>query len=168
MKNVIRITAFVLFAVMAAALMAGCNGSKDNAPRNYEVTELSKKIFENCSFEDEYLAEVEDRAFALNLYNIDASLVAEKDGAKESSIYVSSAYPEMIVCIKAVDKAAASQVESAMKAKIEDYIKNYSNYNPAQISKLESAIVRTAGEYVVVAVTNDNAASAKYIDGIFK
>ena len=166
MKNTVRIIAAVMLAVIAAAFMTGCTGN--NTQRDYVVTDLSKKIFDNCSFEDEYLAEVEDRAFALNLYDIDASLVAEENGVKQSSIYLSSAYPEMIVCVKAVDANAAKGVEEAMRALINNYIQNYSNYQPAQINKLETAVIRTAGEYVVVAVTNDNAASAKYIDSIFK
>jgi hypothetical protein len=166
MKNTVRIIAAVMLAVLAAAFVTGCTGGSTS--RDYVVTELSKKIFDNCKFEDEYLAEVEDRAFALNLYNIDPALVAEKDGVKQSSIYLSSAYPEMIVCIKAVDEKAAQGVEEAMRTLIANYIQNYSNYQPAEINKLETAVIRTAGEYVVVAVTDDNAASAKYIDGIFK
>lgn len=168
MKRTVSMIAFVLIAAFVFAFAAGCKGSGENIARDYNVEELASKIFENCSFEDEYLAQVDDKAFALNLYSIDPALVAEKDGVKQSAIYLSSAYPEMIVCVKAVDANSAKGVEEAMRTLINNYIQNYSNYQPAQINKLETAVIRTAGEYVVVAVTNDNSASAKYIDGIFK
>lgn len=173
MKKTVRIIAAAVALIIMAAFLSGCgNGSgsvkPDDTPKDYDVVELAKQIFENCTFEDQYLAEVEDRLFALNLYNIDPALVAEENGVKQSSIYVSSAYPEMIVCIKAVDDVAANSVMEAMKALINNYIENYSNYNPAQIEKLRSAVGRTVREYVVVAVTMDNEASGKFIDSIVK
>ena len=165
MKKTTRIIAAILLAA-AAIIAAGCTGGP--VVRDYDVFATAKNIFDNCSFEDEFLVELEDRSFALSLYDIEAAYVAEADGVKQASIYVSSAYPEMIVCIKAVDEAGAEKVMEAMQKLVKNYIENYSNYNPAQIAKLQTAVERRLGEYVIVAVTNDNEAAAKYIDSIVK
>ena len=73
----------------------------------------------------------------------------------------------MIVCVKAVDEAAAKTVMSAVESKISNYINDYTTYGPEQIAKLESAVKVTNGQYVVVVVSNDNSAAASFVNGLF-
>lgn len=175
MKNIVKIISCVLLIAMLTVSFAAC-GSSENGPKNnegqtkkvFDVKKLAKDIAENCEFEDQYLAAVEDPNFILTLNNIEAGLVAEENGVKQVANYVSSAYPEMVFVAKAVDDAAAEQIYLAMKKVITAYIENYTNYGPEQVEKLNTAVARTVGLYVIIAVTNNNTSAANYIDTVTK
>lgn len=164
MKNTVRIIALLLIAAIAASLIA-C-GKKDEPAKDYDVNAVAEKLHSEVPFEDPYLALVANREFALTTYNIDPALVAEENGEKACAIFVSGAYPEMIVAIKAVDEAAAAKVMESVKALIETYIKNYTTYTPEQVVKLETAVTETRGAYVFAVVSNDNAAAAASLKSI--
>ena len=169
MKNIVKTVAVISLALLMALSFAACGKGGDNSqPKEFDVAKLAKDIFDNCKFEDQYLTELPDKSFALSSYNIDASLVAEENGEKLVVSYVSSAYPEMIFVAKSPDKDAAGKVMGALKELVAKYIKDYTNYGPEQISKLESAVGREVGEYVIMVVSNDNTAAAAYIDSIIK
>ena len=172
MKNTVRI-AVVLVLVAAFAAFAWACGKKPSDPvdpvnKELDVDDVAKQIAEYCTFEDEYLALVENRDFSLQSRNIDATLVEGEEGAKKAAIYASSSTPEMIVCIKAVDEQAAAKVLESVEALIDDYAHNYSTYGPEQVEKLESAVKVVNGQYVVVAVTADNTTATSFIYGIVK
>ncbi|MBO4562801.1 MAG: DUF4358 domain-containing protein [Clostridia bacterium] len=181
MKKYFRLMLCALLVIAFAASAAACKGgdpkpidTNDNtaapatqAPaKDLDVDELAKSISENVPFEDEYLTLVEDREFALKFYKIDPALVAEKDGVKQVAVYSASSTPEMIVCVKAVDEASAEQVLEPIKALLKYYAENYTNYGPEQVQKINSAVEVIDGCYVIVAVSNDNTAAGKYIDGL--
>lgn len=175
MKNLFKAAALVLIAAFCLAGALACNNpepqpSNPDANKIIElnVDEIASSIARNCSFEDQYLALVEDRDFSLQSFGIPAELVAGESGSKQAAIYVSASTPEMIVCIKAADESSVGQIEDAVKARINDYINNYTTYGPEQVQKLESAVSTVKGNYVVFAVTADNSAAADYISGILK
>ncbi len=160
LRNVVSI---MLVFVLAMALTA-CSGNKKT--KDYNVDEIADAIARNVSFEDQYIAKIEQRDFALNLYGIEPALVADKDGAKEAAVYISGSSPEMIVCIKAVDEGSASLVLEAVEGLINTYITNYTNYGPEQVTKLETAVKIVKGQYVFVTVSNDNSAASDYINDL--
>ena len=175
MKNTIKIALSLLLVLVFAAFAFACNKEKDPSSesskpvaKDLDVDDLAKKIAENCSFEDEYLALVENRDFSLQSRNIDASLVEGEEGAKKAAIYASSSTPEMVVCIKAVDEAAAAKVMEQVQNLIDDYAHNYTTYGPEQVEKLESAVKVTNGQYVVVAVTAENTTATSFIYALMK
>lgn len=161
-KTIISVTTLILAALTVFAC-AACGETKKPV-KEHDVILFAKDILTNCSFEDEYLAEIEDRNFALTLTRIDHELVIEKEGVKQIAYYSSAAYPEMIICVEAVDEAAAEKVMEKLEAVVERLIKDYTEYGPDQVAKLNSAVKRTSGKYVVLAVTNDNDSAARYID----
>ena len=169
MKNTVKTVVCAVLAALFALTLAACGENKPaEVTHDYDVAEFAKSIADNCAFEDRYLAMIEDRDFALELYKIDPALVAEKNGAKEAVVYVSSATPEMIVCVKGANNDSASGIIAAVKKIISNYIENYTEYGPEQVAKLQSAVIKQDGAYVFIAVTNDNAAADSYISGLLK
>ena len=171
MKKIFKCIVCMLLAAIVAASLTACHRtvqpSVTPAPaKDYNVDEIAASIAANVPFEDEYLALVANREFALSTCSIDPALVADENGEKASSIYVSGAYPEMIVAIKAVDEASAATVMESVKALIDNYIKNYTTYPPEQVAKLESAVTVQRGAYVFAIVSNDNAAAESYLSGL--
>ncbi len=165
MKNTIRIIASVLLIAVIAASFAAC-GKKPAPAKDYDINAIAETIHKEVPFEDPYLALVENREFALSTYGVDPALVADENGQKACSIFVSGAYPEMIVAIKAKDESSAAKVMDSVKALIETYIKNYTTYTPEQVAKLESAVTETRGAYVFAIVSNDNSAAANCLKGL--
>ncbi len=163
MKKLRNIVSIMLVFVLTAAF-AACAG-KDKA-KEYNVDEIADAIAKGVSFEDQYIAKIEQRDFALNLYGIEPSLVAEKEGVKEAAVYISGSSPEMVVCIKAVDAESASLVLESVERLISTYITNYTNYGPEQVEKLETAVKLIKGQYVFVTVSNDNTAAASFINDL--
>ena len=175
MKNTVKTAALLLLALVFALGAFACNKKPSGEPdkteapaKDYDVDELARKIAEGCTFEDEYLALLEDRDFSLKTRNIDAALVDGPEGSKQAAIYASSSTPEMVVCIKAADEASAEKVLEAVKTLINDYATNYSTYGPEQVEKLESAVEVVRGRYVIVAVTAQNQAAETFINTVLE
>lgn len=167
MKKALSTIVSLLMLAAFALCLAACGGSGSNAEKTFDVNELAKSIYENCSFDDTGLALTPNPEFTVcTVYGADAALIAGEEGAKKAAAYV-TASPEMIICIEAVDAASAQKLMAeAMEPVIETYIHDYSNYSPAEVSKLESAVKIVEGKYVIVAVTADNAAAETYINGL--
>lgn len=165
MKNISRLVISMMLIFALALAFSACGG--ETAPaKDYDVTAIANSIATNVPFEDEYLSPVADIAFELNRIGVSLDSVAENNGAKEAAAYVSGAYPEMIVCIKTVDDNAAKTALTAVQSLITNYINNYANYGPEQVSKLESAVKVVRGQYVFVIVSNDNAQASSYLEGL--
>ncbi|MBR6429557.1 MAG: DUF4358 domain-containing protein [Clostridia bacterium] len=168
------VTALLAALLIVGACFAACTpkpGSDDkNAARltDLDVNKLASDLASACKFDDQYLALVENREFSLQSFGIDPADVAEKDGVKESAIYVSSSTPEMIVVVKAANEEAFGRVESAVKARIDDYTNNYETYGPDQVAKLQSAVSRTVGQVLITVVSADNGAAQDVLAGLLK
>ena len=170
----------ILTVILAAAfaLSFGCSGKQPEVPPSQyvpeagsvDVADMAKRICENCKFDDTGIEASPNSEFVMcSVYGADAALIAGEEGAKKVAVYNSSASPEMIICLEAVDGNSAYQLtEGALKAMLEDYITNYTNYGPEEVTKLTSAVMEQRGTYVVLAVTADNAAAADYINELYK
>ena len=167
-KTLISIVSFLLIA--ACALCVGCGEKKDPEvppsmhvpePGSLDVTALANSIFTKCRFDDSGLAASPDSEFVMcTVYGADPALIAGETGAKKVAVYNSSASPEMIICLEAVDAdAARSLVDGVITSLLDDYINNYTNYGPEEVSKLTTAVKEQRGTYVILAVTADNTAA---------
>lgn len=158
-RSLFTLVSLCLIAAFALCF-AACGKQPEVKPAaDIDVTALAKSIYEKCKFEDVGLAEVPNPEFTVcTVFGADPELIAGEEGAKKAAAYVSSASPEMIVCIEAKDEASAQKLmDDTFKPLIETYIREYTNYTPAEVSKLESCVETVAGKYLVVAVTADNA-----------
>ncbi len=168
MKKTLKFLAAAL-AVLLLMGMVACGDDTpgdENAPLSFDVTELASEIYSGCSFSDTSLAMVEDRDFALDsLLNVDPALVADGEGGKEVCVYIASATPEFIICIKAVDQDSAKTLyDGSIVPFVEYYIEGYSSYGPEQVPKLENAYVLVEDGYVIVVVSDDSSSTARFIN----
>ena len=72
-----------------------------------------------------------------------------------------------IAVFEAVDGDAAKAVQEGMQARLSSQISDYGDYRPQEVPKLESAVVKTSGNYVVLCVSADNDAAADLIEEAF-
>ena len=167
-KSFIAIVSLILIA--ACAFCVGCGEKKEPEtppsvhvpePGSLDVTALANTICASCKFDDSGLAASPDSEFVMcTVYGTDPALIAGETGSKKVAVYNSSASPEMIICVEAVDAdAARSIMEGTITSLLDDYITNYTNYGPEEVTKLTTAVKEQRGTYVILAVTADNTAA---------
>ena len=76
------------------------------------------------------------------------------------------ATPEEVAVFRADNAYSAQALCDLAQARIDQQTASYASYAPEEVPKLETAVVRTVGDYVIVCVCADNAAAAELIDSL--
>lgn len=148
MKN--KLIAAVLAAVMLA--VSGCGTKKDI---QIDIDALASELAAGVAFEDE-LSLIDDGMIPM-LY--DADVYAD------AVLYLGSgATAEEIAVFACEDETRAKGMLDEANSHIESQIISFEDYIPAEVQRLEEAIVRQAGRYVVIVVTADTDAAEKILD----
>ena len=163
MKKTLLTLVSLLMAAVFAFGFAACSGAAKT--KSFDVDALAADVFKNCKFDDADLAKSGDSEFTVcQVCNADPALIAGETGSKKAAAYV-AASPEMIICIEAVDEAAAQKIMAdTFEPLIKTYIEEYTNYSPAEVNKLKDAVKIVEGKYVIVVVCADNAQAEAYIN----
>lgn len=100
-----------------------------------------------------------DNQVALASYEID------KQDVKDAHIYFSTgATPEEIAVIECSDeKGSTSRVMDALTARIKDQKESFEDYIPAEVKKLDHAIVIQQDHYAILCVANDSSKAKEII-----
>lgn len=61
-----------------------------------------------------------------------------------------------IDCFEAKDESTAKEIETALKARIDTQKKNFENYVPAEMDKLNNPVLVVDGNYVFMCLSNNN------------
>ncbi len=131
--------------VFSCLLLAGCSAQ---APASVDLEELAQSLLDSGAFE-ETLYEVDSDAAALLL---DMELTCE-----ESYVYVGSgATAEELVLLKAADEDGAAALLEGLSSHLADRTAQYSAYLPEETFKLESAVLKQYGTYVVLCISADS------------
>ena len=149
-----------------AGMLVGCgttvggNGDSKEA-LNINVTDMANELKNGLTFEDS-LSEL-DTNVALTYYGIDA------DKVKNSVVVVSTgATAEEIAVFEAADQSSADAVKSACEDRKAKQTTSYADYKPSETSRLDKAIIKEDGNYVVYCVTDDTDKANEIIDKYFK
>ncbi len=154
-----KLCCLLLSLMTAAFLLSGCQNTKEVT---IDVSALADDLKAAVPFEDE-LSELNDTAFPKIYKDIDETDIAAK------KVYVSSgATAEEIAVFEAKDKDAAVRIRAAVDQRIADQRAGFEDYNPKEQDKLSDPVIVTTGSYVIVCVSDDNAAAKKCIDGYTK
>lgn len=82
----------------------------------------------------------------------------------DSVLYVSSAATPEEIAVFEVDPAfSAAQLTELAEARIANQKDMYSSYAPEQVPKLDSAVIRSCGNFVIVCICADNAKAASLL-----
>ena len=164
MKKLNKIIAIALIVLSVCAL-AACGGDK-YANIKLNVSGIGANLVKLCRFE--YTPDViDDPSVAASTLKLDESMLNTVDGKPEIFYAVSAGYPEAVFVIGAKDAASAKSIS---EGPIKDWIKfnreGYESYGPDQVPKLDSAVNTVAGRYVILIVSNDNAAAKNTLTGL--
>ncbi len=113
------------------------------------IKDLSDHLLQQVAFEDE-LVQINQEKVAL-LYNI--------ENAANEYVYVGSgATAEEIAVFEFNNTEDAKNALQAAKNRISQQKSDYATYNPKEIQKLENAIVKNIGRYLIVCVSEGDTA----------
>ncbi len=148
-----KIVAVLLTALLVLGL-AACGSGKTVDPQA-----ALKTIRDNVPFSEE-LTELDKAAVCKNYDLEDADL------AGWAAAIGSGATAENAVVLEGADRAAAGRIEAALRAFLEDWIEGYSDYKPEEVPKLEQAVLKTQGNYVILCVPADSGKAAAVVKDI--
>ncbi|HIS16452.1 MAG TPA: DUF4358 domain-containing protein [Candidatus Scatomorpha merdavium] len=140
-----RITAAILAACLALAL-AACGQAKEP---ELNIDEFGEELYAAGTFGEELYPI--DESVAQGLYGLDA----------DTRCWVrtgTGATAEELAVFETKDSAAAEALVEKLKTRNSDRIESYSTYIPAEVPKLEDAVMISGGRYVVLCVAQDASA----------
>lgn len=142
-----------VLAALTAALMLftliSCGGGETN--ESVDLAALAQILLADGSFDDA-LAQIDDDTVTM-LYGI--------DNAAEQVVYIGSgATPEEIALFSFATAAEAEAGFALAQMRIADQKEAFSDYNAWEMPKLDEAVVKQYGTYVVLCVSGDGRAEA--------
>ncbi len=113
----------------------------------YDTSKIAQNIHKAIKFKDK-LAEVSD-ALVVSNYNVDKTKVCD------ASLYMGGgSTAEEIAVFELVDEKYAQEVESLAKKRVENKKKDFENYIPAEMKKLNSPVIVRKGNVVAVCIAD--------------
>lgn len=178
-KKICSVMMIMTFAVM----LTGCGGEEkdkttiaenkpavteqgslatDNDVKELEAGFVAAEILDRGDFKDN-LATVDESIALTRLYNLDEAQIAE------AAFYTNSnATAEEIAVIRTVSSDYVETVKAAYEVRVAEQKEACRDYLPDEMTKLESAVIYTNGNYVVLCISNDNANAQTIIEDLFK
>lgn len=150
-------------AMVAAAavgfLLVSCGDSGKDV--EFDIHALAEELNTGITYQDP-LEKLDDDMVGL-LYAVDGLV-------EDSVVYMGSgATAEEIAVFACNDtETARDEVEPIVKEHIESQITSFENYVPEEVAKLKDAVVRQAGKYVAVSVSNDPNTAKEIMDRYMK
>lgn len=142
-----RVIAIVLVAA-ACLSMAACGG-KSAGGKQPATADVVKAVADSLTFKDAMMT-VEDEVVS-TFYAVDEAKVAEK------TMYTSAtrATAEEVTVFKAKTAADVDAIKSALQTRVEDQRLAYESYMPAEMPKINAALIATSGNYVILVMADD-------------
>ena len=149
----------ILAAGLLIAALAACGGK--TTAKDYDLAAMAADLKTNGGYSD-IISPIEKNV-AAKLYGVDAATISD------CQVYCSTkATTEEIGLFKCTDETAAASLLTAAKARVESQRDTYSSYAPAEMPKLDDAIVKQDGNYVFYIVTADSSKAQTVLDKYMK
>ena len=118
-------------------------------------------------------AVLDSGAFSVELTELDAALLYDFSGygldsstLTASKAYSASGFAEQVSVTVWKDEASAQAAVDMFKTYLEDMAATYKDYAPAEVPKLENAVLEQRGPSVLLAVANDADAAKTAVEGL--
>ncbi len=158
---------FIAIALFTALMLTGCGGNEEAVEANATVSVAAASS--PADITAAIMAEIEiPSAMEKNAENIGAYYDVDTATVAEMSVFIcgSGAYPDELAIFKFNDEASAQAGAEAVKNRLESQTAIYKDYTPAEMYKLEEAVVITDGSWVAFAACSDNARAKEIIESM--
>ena len=143
---------------LALCALVGCGGQK---PVQFDPQEAADALLDSKAFSD-ILSPIQPGIAAM-LYKVPSESV------DACSVYCSTgATAEEIAVFRCRDEASAATLKQAAQQRLQEQKDAYESYAPQEIPKLDNALLRASGVYVVCVVAEDYDAVRPILDKFIK
>ena len=152
----------LLVVLMVIAVCCGCSR---NVPEEKDVpiSDITAKLLSDLTWVDGPLYQLNETAVSKG-YAFDGITL---DGCEVYTAATGSTAEEIAV-VKRSDKKDISDVEEAMKTRIDKKKKQFENYVPEEMYKLENAVISTHGNYAALMICDEFDKADEVFQGCFE
>ncbi|GMQ62488.1 DUF4358 domain-containing protein [Vallitalea maricola] len=140
-----RFICILLTMAIGLFTLVGCGGKDKDI--TIDISALAGDLTSKIEFQDD-LTKIEGNSVE-SIYQIDYAVSSE--------VYVSSgATAEEVAVFELKDEKEADNAYKAAEERIDAQKQAFESYVPEEMEKLDNAVVKKIGKYVIVCVANDN------------
>lgn len=154
-KHMKILTGLVTCAVLTACTACGTKEVQIN------VDELGSCLMDEISYSD-----------SLSELDLDtASMFMDLSGTEITDSFIaesSGATAEEIVVLECADEENAALAKKCLDLRVSEQTEAYTDYVPAELIKLDNAVIVTAGRYAILSVSDDPDIARSIIGGYTK
>ena len=147
MKKFLSLTFAAMLLILSLTACGG--GSSDGVTAS--VSDLAKQLSETVSdgtlSTDPVVSDILASTYFLDM----------EQGEDSASYMSTGATACEVTVVKCKDSSYTSEVSDLFKSRVENQSKLFASYAPDEATKLDAAIIKTSGNYVVLCVTDDTA-----------
>ena len=154
------LTKLLCLAAALCLLLGACSAPADSGSAAFDPEAATQAVLDSG-------------AFSVELPELDAALLYDFSGygldsstLTASKAYSASGFAEQVSVTVWKDEAAAQAAVDMFKTYLEDMAATYKDYAPAEVPKLENAVLEQRGSSVLLAVANDAGAAKTAVDGL--
>lgn len=153
--GLISVTAAVLAALL---LFVGCN-TTDKNELVLDISVAAESILSDIEFDDSL--ELLEGDGTVYRYGIDDTV--------DAVAYAGSGYTaEEVAVFDAKTVTAAEELDSKLEKYVKNQITSYKSYVPAEVKRLENAVLISEGRYVILCVSADAEKAKNVIKGVLE
>ena len=155
MKNKKKALILTVLCAFAALLLTACGGkSSGSSDISADVSKLCQDLEGTI---DSEVSEVSNEVIA-STYFFDMDKIEEAAAALNSGSNACE-----VVVLKCKDSSYTAEAEELLKKCVESQSTLFASYNAPEVAKLDAAILKTKGNYVVFCVTDDTSKANEII-----
>ena len=156
MKNKKKSLLLAILCAFAALMLTACGGksSSGSADPDVDVSKLCQDLEGTIDSEvSEVTSDVMASTYFFDMEKIEDSAAALNSGSSACEVVV----------LKCKDSSYVSEAEDLLKKRVESQSTLFASYNAPEVAKLDAAILKTKGNYVVFCVTDDTSKANEII-----
>lgn len=146
----------VLCTAAMSLMLTACGGKKEKEI-SVDVSKLADELLATVS-SDELSETASDMLPSIYFY--------ETDDVASAAAYASSGATACeIAVIESKDSKNTEAVEKLLQTRVDNQSSLYASYNEAEVSRLDDAIIKSAGAYTVLCVCDDTDKAEEILEG---
>ena len=154
------LTKLLCLAAALCLLLGACSAPADSGSAAFDPEAATQAVLDSGAFSVELTELDAALLYDFSGYGLDSSTLTA------SKAYSASGFAEQVSVTVWKDEAAAQAAVDMFKTYLEDMAATYKDYAPAEVPKLENAVLEQRGSSVLLAVANDAGAARTAVDGL--
>ena len=154
------LTKLLCLAAALCLLLGACSAPADSGSAAFDPEAATQAVLDSGAFSVELTELDAALLYDFSGYGLDSSTLTA------SKAYSASGFAEQVSVTVWKDEASAQAAVDMFKTYLEDMAATYKDYAPAEVPKLENAVLEQRGTSVLLAVANDADAVKTAVAGL--